>query len=122
MKKTRILVTGGGTGGHINPIVAVAVELQTEALRQGIPLKIRYIGSTEKKYRDNLKENGVEVRTVLGSKLRRYFSWANVVDIPKFVISLCQALFHLLLFMPDVVFSKGGPGSIPVVLAAKFYR
>jgi len=122
MKKTRILVTGGGTGGHINPIVAVAVELQTEALRQNIPLKIRYVGSTEKKYRDNLKENGVEIRTILGSKLRRYFSWANVVDIPKFAISLCQALFHLLLFMPGVVFSKGGPGSIPVVLAAKFYR
>src|SRR3989338_2064110 len=115
MKKTRILVTGGGTGGHINPIVAVAVELQTEALRQNIPLKILYVGSTEKKYRDNLKENGVEVRSILGSKLRRYFSWANFVDIPKFAISLFQALLQLLLFMPEVVFSKGGPGSVPVV-------
>ena len=104
------------------PILSVAIELQTEALKRGIPVKIRYVGAADKKYRDLLSENGVEVRKILGGKFRRYFSWANFVDIPKIAISMVQAIWKLYFFMPDVVFSKGGPGSIPVVLAARFYR
>ncbi|OGY61148.1 MAG: hypothetical protein A3I33_03115 [Candidatus Colwellbacteria bacterium RIFCSPLOWO2_02_FULL_45_11] len=122
MKKTRVLVTGGGTGGHMYPIVSVAVELQTEALRNNIPLRVRYIGAAEKKYRDILADNGVEVRRILGGKFRRYFALANFVDIPKIAVSMIQALWKLFFFMPDAVFSKGGPGSAPVVLAARFYR
>jgi len=122
MKKTKILVTGGGTGGHIYPIVSVAAELQILALEKNIPVRIRYLGSASKKYRNILRDNGIEVRLILGSKLRRYFSLSNFIDAPKFAISLCQAVWKVLWFMPSVVFSKGGPGSIPVVLAARLYR
>jgi len=118
----RVLVTAGGTGGHIYPLVSVISELQIAAERDQIPLRIRYIGSTNEKYRKILIEQGVEVNRILGSKLRRYFSFANFVDIPKFLLSLLQALWGLFWFMPDVVFSKGGPGSISIVLAARFYR
>ena len=121
-KKIRVLVTGGGTGGHIYPILSVVAEMQTAALGRDISLKIRYVGAAGKKYRRLLRENGVEVRKILGSKFRRYFSFANFIDFPKFLISLFQAFWKLFWFMPDVVFSKGGPGSIPVVLAARFYR
>ena len=122
MKKMRILVTGGGTGGHMHPIVSVVSELQAESVRRGTPVRIRYIGSANKKYRELLKDNGVEVRRILGGKFRRYFSFANVIDFPKLALSFIQAFFKLYFFMPDVVFSKGGPGSAPVVLAARFYR
>lgn len=122
MGRMRILVTGGGTGGHIYPIVSVVVELQAEALRQNIPLRVRYVGAAGKKYRNILKDNGVEVKKILSSKFRRYFSFANLIDFPKLLISVFQALWKLFWFMPDVVFSKGGPGSVPVVLAARFYK
>lgn len=122
MESFRVLFTGGGTGGHINPIVAVVGELQSEALRQNKRVKIVYAGSASKKYRTILKDNGVKVKSVLGTKLRRYFSWLHFIEIPKFLISILQSLWILFWFMPDVVFSKGGPGSMPVVLTARFYR
>jgi len=122
MKKTKILVTGGGTGGHMYPIISVVAELQTEALNSNRKLRIRYVGSTNKRYRKILKDNGVEVRRILGSKLRRYFSLANFIDVPKFLISLLQAFWSVFLFKPTVVFSKGGPGSVPVVLAANLFK
>lgn len=118
----RILVTAGGTGGHMYPLIAVTSELYSKAKEAKIPIRIRYVGAAGKEYRETLKNNSVEVRRILGSKFRRYFSVSNLVDIPKFGISLIQALWHLFWFMPDVVFSKGGSGSIAVVLAARFYR
>lgn len=54
--------------------------------------------------------------------MRRYFSFWNLVDIFKIPIGFLQALFWLLVYMPDAVFSKGGYGSVPVVLAAWVYR
>jgi len=115
-------MTGGGTGGHINPLVSVAAELQVEALRTNLKLRIRYIGSTSEKYMDVLRNNGIEVRRILGSKLRRYFSIKNFVDAIKFAVGILQAFFKVLIFFPDVVFSKGGPGSVPVVLVSRFFR
>jgi UDP-N-acetylglucosamine--N-acetylmuramyl-(pentapeptide) pyrophosphoryl-undecaprenol N-acetylglucosamine transferase len=54
--------------------------------------------------------------------MRRYFSVLNILDLFKIPIGLCQALWHLFALMPDVVFSKGGYGSAPVVLIAWLYR
>lgn len=118
----RVLVTAGGTGGHIYPLIAVVSEIRTEAARENQKVRIRYVGAAKRNYRRILLENGIEVKSVLGSKLRRYFSLANIVDVPKFFISIVQSLWKLYWFMPDVVFSKGGSGSIAVVLVARFYR
>ena len=104
------------------PLMVVISELKMEASRREIPLRIRYVGSAGDRYRSILTEDGIEVRRILGSKLRRYFSLANFIDAPKFLVSIFQALWRLYWFMPDVVFSKGGSGSISVVLAARFYR
>jgi len=62
------------------------------------------------------------VRRVAGAKLRRYFSLWNFIDVPKFIWSFLQALAKVYVVMPDVVFSKGGPGTLPVILAARWYR
>jgi len=120
-KKLRVLLTGGGTGGHIYPLIAVSAELQRLCGEQGMLLDLRYLGACGN-YRELLELNNILVRRVAQSKLRRYFSLSNFIDGPKFVYSLWQALFKVFWFMPDILFSKGGPGALAVVLAARFYR
>lgn len=121
MKRFRVLTTGGGTAGHVYPIGAVVAELQTIAASKNIPLEVRYLGA-HGPFKEFLEQNNIKVQRVAGSKIRRYFSWQNFVDVPKFIYSLCQALWKVFWYMPDVLFSKGGPGSLAVVLVARFYR
>ena len=121
MKKLRILLTAGGTGGHIYPILAIAGQLRILAVPKGIDLELRYFGAPGP-YQDILESNGIKVSKILSSKLRRYFSLKNFLDAPKFVFSFFQALFKIFWFMPEAVFSKGGPGALAVVMASRFYR
>ena len=121
MKRFRVLTTAGGTAGHIYPIVAVVSELQTMAAEQQVNLEVRYLGAYGP-FKGFLQENNIKVQRVANSKLRRYFAWQNFVDGPKFVWSVLQSLWKIYWFMPDVLFSKGGPGSLAVVLVARFYR
>ncbi len=120
-KKFRVLITGGGTGGHIYPLTAVVAELQTLAAQHTINVEIRYLGACGS-FQQYLEENNVRVSKIIGSKLRRYFSPMNIIDIPKFVWSVFQAIWKVYWYMPNVVFSKGGGGSLPVIVAARFYR
>lgn len=114
MKAVRILLTGGGTGGHIYPLIAVAEVLKKLA---GEAVDIFYIGISHPLNKEFIDRN-IKIKTILGGKLRRYFDLANFIDIPKFLISLIQAGLLVLKIKPKVVFSKGGPGALPVVLAA----
>ena len=120
-EKLRVLVTAGGTGGHIQPTIAVVAELQQLAANMGVDLEVRYMGAPGQ-FVGLLEGNEIRVQKVAGSKLRRYFSIHNFIDVPKFIYSLFQAVLKMYWFMPDVVFSKGGTGSVPVILAARFYR
>ncbi len=120
MRKLRILLTGGGTGGHIYPLVAIGAEIQTQCGQSGITLDLRYLGAYGP-FKALLEGNNIKVWRVAESKLRRYMSIHNFIDGPKFVYSFFQAAAKIFFFMPDVVFSKGGPGALAVVLAAKLY-
>jgi UDP-N-acetylglucosamine--N-acetylmuramyl-(pentapeptide) pyrophosphoryl-undecaprenol N-acetylglucosamine transferase len=120
MRKLRIALSGGGTGGHIYPLIAVATELQILAAKERLEIDMRYFGSG-KQYRGVLEENGIATTPVMESKIRRYFDLRNLIDVPKFAISFLQALWGLFWFMPDIVFSKGGPGAMAIVLSAAFY-
>jgi len=121
MSKLKITLVGGGTAGHLNPLIAIGVELQIEAVKNNIPLEVSYIG-TPGEYAVDLKNNGVIVKKISGSRIRRYIDVENIFEGPKLILGLLQSLWHLFWIMPDVVFSKGGTGALAPVLAARFYR
>lgn len=117
---TRIALTGGGTGGHIYPLLAVA-----DAVRAAQPdaasCELHYFGPASS-FDSEFRTRGIALHPISSSKLRRYISIQNILDIPKFFWSFFQAFAKLYAVMPDVLFSKGGPGALPVVFAAWFYR
>ena len=121
MEKFRVTFTGGGSGGHIYPLLAVAEALQAKCNQLHALVEFSYLGPKDA-YSALLSQRGISVYPVASGKMRRYFSIDNFLDGPKFVIGFFQALWKLYFIMPDVVFSKGGTGALPVVVAAWFYR
>lgn len=119
MRTTHILFTGGGSGGHVYPLLAVAEALQKISGERALVL--HYLGPKDA-YTPLIAGAGMYIHTLLAGKLRRYFSIENFLDIPKFLIGTLQAFFKMWWIMPDAVFSKGGTGALPVVFAAWFYR
>lgn len=115
----RIALTGGGTGGHLFPLIAIARELKNISLERGIyDTEIVFFGpkTTDESLYLSLSEEGIKFEPIMSGKLRRYFSLQNPVDIIKLFIGLFQAQWKLFRFMPDVIFSKGGYGSLPIVI------
>lgn len=111
----RVVLTGGLTGGHTFPLIAVARSIRS---RTSVPVSLLYIGSGGRLDRDVMVSEGIPTRTVLSGKVRRYFSLQNLIDPFLVPIGFLQSVWHLLVFMPDVVFAKGGSVSVPVCLAA----
>ncbi len=115
----KIVLTGGGTGGHVFPLVSVAKKLREKL---GSDAELLYIGSGADLEKEAMAKEGIPTKHVLAGKMRRYFSLKNFFDIFKIPIGFIQSLWILLEYMPDVIFSKGGYVSIPVVLAGWLYR
>ncbi len=115
----RIVLTGGGTGGHLFPLLAVTKKIKEKL---GPEAQLLYIGSGAPMERQVMQTEGIPAKYVASGKMRRYFSFQNFVDIFKVPIGFVQSLWILLWYMPDVVFSKGGYVAVPVVLAARIYR
>ncbi|MDQ5902085.1 MAG: UDP-N-acetylglucosamine--N-acetylmuramyl-(pentapeptide) pyrophosphoryl-undecaprenol, partial [Patescibacteria group bacterium] len=115
----RVVLSGGVSGGHTYPLIAVA-----RVLRKRYPegIEILFLGGGGVFEEAAMKAENIPMQSVLFGKMRRYFSLLNYLDIFKLPIGIIQALWHLLWFMPDAVFSKGGAASVPVVVAARFYR
>ncbi len=115
----RIVLTGGLSGGHTFPLIAVAREIRT--LTEG-EVDFLFIGSHGPFESEAMKAEGIRAKYILTAKWRRYFSWLNFLDFFKFPLACIQALWYLLWFMPDAIFSKGGAASVPIALAAWVYR
>ena len=114
----RILLAGGGTGGHIYPLLAVA-----EQFKRDYPsdVELHYVGDPGA-FEVEFLGLGIKIHRVMTGKIRRYFSPLNLIDIPKTFIGLLQSFGVVYWLMPDVLFSKGGPGSVGAVIAAWFHR
>ena len=111
MKK--IVMTGGGTAGHVTPNIALIPSLREAGY------EISYIGSYEGIEKRLIEEQNIPYYGISSGKLRRYFDPKNFTDPFKVVKGLAQAVSLLKKIKPDIVFSKGGFVSVPVVLAAK---
>jgi UDP-N-acetylglucosamine--N-acetylmuramyl-(pentapeptide) pyrophosphoryl-undecaprenol N-acetylglucosamine transferase len=117
----RIVLTGGGSGGHIFPIIAVVRKLR-EVVPEGEDLEFLFLGPDGVLEKELMEKELVSGKKILSGKLRRYFSLSYVSDLLKIPVGIIQSLWQLLVFMPDVVFSKGGYAGVPVVIAAWLYR
>jgi len=116
----KILFAGGGTGGHIVPIIATVREIRR--IYQGEDIQFFYLGPKDEFGQILLSQEGIKVKAVLTGKIRRYANWKsffqNLGDILfKIPIGILQAFFYLFFLGPDLIFSKGGFGSIPGVIA-----
>lgn len=114
----RIIFTGGGTGGHLFPIIAVAREIKKISKD---PTEMMFVGP-KTVGEEILEKDSIIKKTILSGKWRRYFSIMNLVDVFGLMIGFFQSLFILFSYMPNVVFAKGGFGSVPLVLAAWIFR
>jgi UDP-N-acetylglucosamine--N-acetylmuramyl-(pentapeptide) pyrophosphoryl-undecaprenol N-acetylglucosamine transferase len=112
-----IAVTGGGTGGHIFPVVAVIEELRKRGVQN-----ICWIGEKGGKEQEWASTLAVQYFGVRTGKLRRYFSLQNLVDAFLVLIGILQARRILKRVKPAVLFSKGGFVSVPPALAARRLR
>ena len=111
MKK--IVLTGGGTAGHVTPNIALLPSLQESGF------EVYYIGSYEGIEKKLIEDMGIPYYGISSGKLRRYFDIKNFSD-PFRVIKGFQEANHILKKLrPDIVFSKGGFVTVPVVMAAK---
>ncbi|WP_173473170.1 undecaprenyldiphospho-muramoylpentapeptide beta-N-acetylglucosaminyltransferase [Eubacterium ruminantium] len=110
MKK--IILTGGGTAGHVTPNIALMPRLKE------LGYEIHYVGSYEGIEKKLIEELGIPYHGVSSGKLRRYFDFRNFIDPFKVVIGYLQSKKLMRKIKPDIVFSKGGFVSMPVTRAA----
>ncbi len=113
----KILLTGGGTGGHFYPIIAVAQAIKDHAAKNKLIPPNLYFVAPHPYDRKTLFDNQIIYYQVPAGKLRLYFSIENFFDMIKTAIGIVMAMWRVFWIYPDVIFSKGGYGSFPVVLA-----
>lgn len=109
----RIVLTGGGTAGHVTPNIALIPTLQREGY------DVHYIGSYDGIERKLIEELNIPYYGISSGKLRRYFDLKNFSDPFKVVKGYTEARKLLKRLKPDIVFSKGGFVTVPVVIASK---
>lgn len=117
-----IVFTGGGTGGHFYPVIAMAEAINEMARnRRLIQPKLYYLANKPFDQKA-LFENSLTYVYVPAGKMRRYFSLLNVTDLFVTALGIISALLTLLRLYPDVVVSKGGYAGVPTVIAAWILR
>lgn len=115
----KIILCGGGSGGHFYPLIAV-----TEGIRDVIrerkllQAKIYYLAPSP--YNAGLLfDHEIEFHKIHVGKVRRYFSFQNIIDFLVALFGFCESFIKVFFIFPDVIFSKGGFMSLPVIFAGK---
>ncbi len=111
----RVLVSGGGTGGHIYPALAVAMQL-----REKYQAEVLFLGSDDGLETEIVPAAGFRLATVKAGKLRRYISWQTITGVIRVPLGMIQAINIVGKFRPGVVFTSGGYVAVPAGLAARF--
>lgn len=109
----RIILTGGGTAGHVTPNIALIPKLRE------LGFDIQYIGSYQGIEKELIEPFGIPYHGISSGKLRRYFSLQNFTDPFRVLKGLGEAKKLIKELQPDIIFSKGGFVSVPVVIAGK---
>jgi len=124
-KKIKIVITGGGTGGHIFPLVAFVRFAKKFFEELNFAPVFYYVGPVNEFVRKAFQKEGVKIFSVFSGKIRRYITFSSVflnfLDFFKILLGFFQSLFLLFFIWPKFIFSKGGFGSFPVCLAGKFF-
>ena len=116
MSKYKIIMTGGGTAGHVTPNLALIPKLKEKGF------EIKYIGSIDGIEKEIITQNNIPFFGISCGKLRRYFDVKNFTDPFKIIKGIVQAIKILSKEKPDVIFSKGGFVAVPVVIAASIKK
>ena len=112
----KIVLTGGGTAGHVTPNIALLPELQKKNF------SVSYIGSIAGIEKELIGNLNIPYYGISSGKLRRYFDLKNVTDIVRVVKGVAEASSVLKKIKPDIIFSKGGFVTVPVIVAAHFLK
>lgn len=116
MENHKIIMTGGGSAGHVTPNLALIPKLKM------LGYEIEYIGTKEGIERKIIESENIKYYPISSGKLRRYFDVKNFTDPLKVIKGIFEAKKIIKTQKPDIVFSKGGFVSVPVVLAAFFNK
>lgn len=114
--KSKIVLTGGGTAGHVSPNIALISSLEADGW------EVVYIGSNYGIEKQLVSEVGIPYYGISSGKLRRYFSWQNFIDPFKVIKGIFDAYFAIAKIKPKVVFSKGGFVTVPVIFSSWLQR
>ena len=118
----KILMTGGGSGGHFYPLIAVAEALRDIVTEKKILSPDLYYMAVKPYNPGLLFDNEITFIPVSTGKMRRYFSLLNFFDIFRTALGCLSGLLKVYSLFPDVIFSKGGYPAVPALFAARILR
>ncbi len=115
INKKRIVLTGGGSGGHAFPLIFIWEQIKDD-------YDFLFIGEQNGKEEEIVKRTKIEYKGIWAGKWRRYFSWKNFIDVLRVPIGIWQSYWIMKRWKPDLVLAKGGYVSVPVVVAAALLK
>ena len=118
----KILLTGGGTGGHFQPIIAVAEAIREISKEQKLIEPLLFYAAPDPYDTEALFANDIQFVKTSAGRMRQYFSIMNFFDLFKTGWGVTVSVFRIFFLYPDVIFSKGGYAAFPTLLAARLFR
>ena len=118
----KILFAGGGTGGHFYPLIAVARSIYKIAEQRKIAKVDIFLMADDPVDSDLIFKEHIKFIKISAGKVRRYFSFLNIIDFIKTFFGIIFSFRKIYSLLPDVVFSKGGYSSFPVLFSARLLK
>jgi UDP-N-acetylglucosamine--N-acetylmuramyl-(pentapeptide) pyrophosphoryl-undecaprenol N-acetylglucosamine transferase len=115
-KIKKIILSGGGTGGSVVPLLGIAEELNNSK-KQNIQYDFLWLGTKNGPEKEMVENEKIKFFAIANGKWRRYFSWLNLSDIIKIIVGFFQSFYIIIKYRPDLIMSAGSFVSVPVVWA-----